>query len=143
FGFEYRAYRQNKYNGNSARSGSYVFDTTWTRGPLDNSTSAPIGQGMASFLMGLPSASSLVARNTDFAEESTVWSGYVQDNWRARRNLTITAGVRYELEGPLTERYARSVRGFDFGASLPIEAQAQAAYAASYASNPTPDLPPD
>src|SRR5262249_31311605 len=82
FGFEARAYRQNKYNGNTQRSGRYNFDTTWTRGPLDNSTSAPIGQGFAAFLLGLPAASSLIARNADFAEQSTLWAGYIQDSWR-------------------------------------------------------------
>src|SRR5437899_7183053 len=33
FGMEARAYRQNKYNGNSMLSGRYNFDSTWTRGP--------------------------------------------------------------------------------------------------------------
>ncbi|HTM48071.1 MAG TPA: TonB-dependent receptor [Bryobacteraceae bacterium] len=142
FGMEARAYRQNKYNGNSMRSGRYNFDSTWTRGPLDNSTAAPIGQEFAAFLLGLPAASSLLARNADFAEQSTVWAGYVQDNWRARRNVTVTVGLRYELEGPLAERYGRSVRAFDFDTALPIEAQAKAAYEASYAANPTLELPP-
>src|SRR5581483_3280357 len=113
------------------------------RGPLDNSTSAPIGQGFASFLLGLPNASSYVARNADFAEQSTVWAGYAQDNWRARRNLTVTIGLRYELEGPLTERFNRSVSGFDATAAQPFSAQAQAAYAASWTANPTVELPPD
>jgi len=141
-GFEYRVYRQNKYNGSTTRSGAYTFDTTWTRGPLDNSTSAPIGQGFAAFLLGLPSSNSQIARNVDFAEESTAWMGYIQDNWRVRRNLTVNLGVRYELEGPLSERYNRSIRDFDESTVLPIEAAAKAAYAASYASNPTPELPP-
>ena len=43
-----------------------------------------------------------------------------------KRNLTLTLGIRYELEGPLTERYNRSVRDFAFNASLPIEKDAQA-----------------
>ncbi len=143
FGFEARAYRQNKYNGSSTRSGRYNFDTTWTRGPLDNSTSSPIGQGFAAYLLGLPAASSLISRNADFAEQSTVWCGYFQDNWRVRRNLTLTLGVRYELEGPLTERYNRSVRDFAGNVPQPFEAQAHAAYAAAWAANPTPELPPD
>jgi hypothetical protein len=143
FGYEGRLYKQNRYNGNSTRSGSFVFDTTWTRGPLDNSPAGPLGQGFAAFLLGLPSASSLIARNADMAEQSTLWSGYVQDIWRIRRNITVTIGVRYELEGPLTERYNRSIRDFDFNTSLPFEPQAQAAYAASWAANPTPELPPD
>src|SRR5260221_797679 len=142
FGMEARAYRQNKYNGNSMRSGRYNFDSTWTRGPLDNSTTAPIGQEFAAFLLGLPAASSLIARNADFAGQSTVWAGYFQDNWRARRNLTLTLGVRYELEGPLAERYSRSVRDFDFKAAQPFEAEARATYAAGYAANPTNELPP-
>lgn len=143
YGFEWRAYRQNRYNGNSTRSGRYNFDTTWTRGPRDNSTSAPIGQGFAAFLLGLPASSSYIARNGDMAEQSTVWAGYFQDNWRLRRNLTVTLGLRYELEGPLTERYNRSVRDFDFDAVQPFEEQARAAYAASWAGNPTWELPPE
>jgi hypothetical protein len=142
FGFEFRAYRQNQYTGDSSRSGRFIFDQTWTRGPLDNSTTSPIGQGWAAFLLGLPNASGYVARPADFAEQSTVWCGYIQDNWRVRRNLTINVGLRYELEGPLTERYDRSIRDFDSSAILPIEAAAKANYAASYDANPTPELPP-
>jgi hypothetical protein len=59
------------------------------------------------------------------------------------RKLTLTLGIRYELEGPLTERFNRSVRDFDFAAALPFEQQARAAYAASFAANPTVELPPE
>jgi hypothetical protein len=31
--------------------------------------------------------------------------GYVQDKWQARPNLSITAGLRYDFNGPLTEKY--------------------------------------
>jgi hypothetical protein len=143
FGFETRAYRQNSYTGDSSRSGRFIFDPTWTRGPLDNSAVSPIGQGMAAFLLGLPNANSLVSRPADFAEQSTVWAGYVQDSWRVRKNLTVNLGLRYELEGPLTERYNKSIRDFDADATLPIEAAARAAYAASYEANPTLEMRPD
>jgi hypothetical protein len=145
FGFEARSYRQNQYTGDTARSGRFIFDQTWTRGPLDNSNSSAIGQGWASFLMGLlsSSANGYVSRPADYAEASTVWCGYAQDNWRVKRNLTINLGVRYELEGPLTERYNRSIRDFNGAASLPIEAAARAAYASSYSANPTAELTPD
>jgi len=143
FGFDARAYRQSQYGGDTARSGRFIFDQTWTRGPLDNSTASPIGQGWASFLLGLPNASGYVSRTADYSEQSTVWCGYIQDNWRARRNLTLNLGLRYELEGPVTERYNRSIRDFDAGAVLPIDAAARAAYAASWAASPTNELPPD
>ncbi len=142
FGLEARAYRQNRYNGNTTRSGSFIFDTTWTKGPMDNAVASPLDQGFAAFLLGLHAATSFIARNGDLAEQSTLWAGYVQDNWRVKRNLTLTIGLRYEIEGPLTERYNRSVRDFDFNTSLPIEKEAQAAYAASYAANPTKELLP-
>ena len=142
-GFEFRAYKQNQYTGDSSRSGRFIFDQTWTRGPLDNSTVSPLGQGAAAFLLGLANANGYVARTADFAEQSTVWCGYIQDSWRARRNLTINIGLRYELEGPLTERFNRSIRDFDANATLPIEAAAKAAYTASYAASPTTELPPD
>ncbi|MBI3208546.1 MAG: TonB-dependent receptor [Candidatus Solibacter usitatus] len=142
FGGEARAYRQSRYDGNTTRSGNYIFDSTWTRGPLDNSTTAPTGQSFAAFLLGLPAASSYIARNGDIAEQSTLWSGYLQDTWRAHRKVTLTLGLRYEIEGPLTERFNRSVRDFDFVTPLSIEAQVRANYAATYAANPTLELPP-
>ena len=32
------------------------------------------------------------------------WGFYVQDNWRVRNNLTINAGLRYELQQPFVSR---------------------------------------
>jgi len=143
FGFEFRAYRHNQYSGDTSRSGRFIFDSTWTRGPLDNSPTAPIGQSWAAFLLGLPNASGYVARTADFAEQSTAWCGYLQDSWRLHRNLTINLGLRYELEGPLTERYNRSIRNFDPEVILPIEEPARAAYERSWPAHQTQELPPE
>jgi len=57
YGFVHRTYRRNTFNlGNSA--GNLNFDTTWTRGPLDNSPAAPMGQSLAQFLYGIPGGGS-------------------------------------------------------------------------------------
>jgi hypothetical protein len=32
---------------------------------------------------------------------------FVNDNWKVRSNLTVTAGLRYDYEGPLSEKYGR------------------------------------
>jgi len=32
---------------------------------------------------------------------------YVNDNWKVRSNLTVTLGLRWDLEGPLTEKYGQ------------------------------------
>jgi len=144
FGHEFRGYRYNRYLVTTTGSGAFDFDETFTRGPLDNSAVAPGGQGMAAFLLGLPTsftaagaARSYLQRNTSYAEQSTAWMLYLQDTWRATRKLNLTLGVRYELEGPLTERFNRSVRGFDAAAAQPNEQAAKAAYAA----NPISQLP--
>ncbi len=143
FGHEFRAYRHNRYTVTSSQSGYYSFDETYVRGPLENSPAAPSGQPFASFLLGLPEPrTSHIARNASFAEQSTAWMFYFQDGWRVTRRLNLTLGLRYELEGPMTERFNRSVRGLDAAAVLPQSAAAEAAYAAVYAVTPTPELPP-
>src|SRR5574340_1497380 len=61
FGADYRVYRQNRYNfGQAVPRPDFVND--FTKGPFDNSTSAPLGQGLASFLLGIPTGGS-IARN--------------------------------------------------------------------------------
>ncbi|HJZ96840.1 MAG TPA: hypothetical protein VKE70_10030, partial [Candidatus Solibacter sp.] len=137
FGFGYRIYRRNSTDyGNS--SGLLTFSTNWTRGPLDTSGASPIGQGMASLLYGLPTSGSLpIAAN--YAEQAKILASYVQDDWKVGRKLTVSLGLRYELPSPMTERFNRSVRGFDYTAASPI----QTAVRASYAANPIPQVPAD
>jgi hypothetical protein len=43
---------------------------------------------------------------------SNEWSGYVQDKWQARSNLSLTGGVRYDYHGGLTEKYG-NIFNFD------------------------------
>jgi carboxypeptidase family protein/TonB-dependent receptor-like protein len=138
-GLEYRRYREpDRFFANN-QTGQFNFDATWTRGPLDNSPTAPssgIGQSFASFLLGLPSSGSVV-RAASYDETSTTWGFFVQDDWRVGSRVTMNLGLRYEYELPLTEVDNRSVRGFDLNTAQPIEAAVRALYAV----NPTPEVP--
>ena len=62
---------------------------------------------------------------------------FLQDDFRARPNMTLNLGIRYERDLPTTERYDRSVNGFDFSTPSPISARASAAYDRS----PIPQIP--
>jgi hypothetical protein len=136
YGFAYRVYRRNNFNlGNS--SGTLNFDPTWTRGPLDNSPAAPMGQGLASFLYGLPSPNGSFPINDSYAEQSTVPALHLQDDWKVTSRLTLSLGLRYERPSPVTERFNRSIRGFDATSASPISAQALA----NYARNPIAEVP--
>jgi len=137
FGGEYRLLRENGYNY-GAVAPSITFSTTWTRGPLDNSPTAPqgVGQGLASMLLGHPTGGN-IAINASRAEQSTFAGLYIQDDWRITPRLSFNVGLRWEYEGATSERFNRSVRGFDFTAVSPIYQQA----AANYAKSPDPVLP--
>jgi hypothetical protein len=135
YGGEFRVLQENSYDyGNVAPA--LTFNAGWTKGPLDNAAAAPIGQGLASLLFGLPTAGS-VDVNASYAQQSRYAALFVQDEWKAARRLTVSAGLRWELELPLTERYNRTTRGFDFSTPNPVEPAA----VANYAKAPMADLP--
>ena len=120
--------------GDSA--GTYAFGTNWTRGPLDNAASSPHGQGLASFLLGLPTGGGFdVETRADVRSSSA--SFFIQDDWRVNASLTLNLGLRYEYETGTTEANNGVVVGFDPTAQNQVTEAAKAAYAA----NPHPDLP--
>lgn len=89
-------------------------------------------------LFGLPTSGG-VDRKDSFAEQSSTYSIFFQDDWNITRKLTLNLGVRYELEGPLTERFNRTVSGYDYVTQSPINDNVKA----NYAVNPIAEIPVD
>lgn len=137
FGFDGRLLYSNNYSFGNV-SPQLSFAATYTNGPLSNAAASPgFGQSMAGFLYGIPTSGGVDA-NSSSANMSKFFAPYIQDDWRIGRRLTLNIGLRWEYEGPLTERFNRTSRQFDFVSPSPIEQAAQA----QYARNPISGLPP-
>lgn len=136
FGMDARVYRAFGARFPTQIAPDFAFNTNYTRGPLDNSPSALIGQELASMLLGVPAGSMSQVASSAFQDQ--YFSLYIHDDFKVSRTLTVNLGLRYEKEWGLTERFDRINGGFDFAAASPIEAAARA----NYARNPIPEIAP-
>jgi hypothetical protein len=128
-GMEMRIYREDSLSTANAQAGQYAFTNAYTRQSSASGTDYQGLQNYASFLLGLPNTTSLL-RASDYSEYSKTWGFFVQDDWRVTSKLTLNLGLRYEVETALTERNDKSVSGFDYNYTQPIEPTVQARYAA-------------
>jgi hypothetical protein len=134
-GYDFRIYKESHYGqGNAA--GTYTFQADFTK-QTNLSSAQPIGQELASFLLGIPTSGSIDV-NTDRLNYGPYNAAFVQDDWKATEKLTVNLGLRYEYESATTEQSNRNLRGFDSTTPSPVAAAAEAAYAL----NPIPQLPP-
>lgn len=134
FGYDWRSLRQKEVN-QGWQGGAYAFDSSYTR-----STSAAtgnFGQGIASFLLGLPNATSFIEVRSPYDVDVVSHGFFAHDDWRVSERLTLNLGLRYDLELGMGEGENRNVGPFDFTTPNPIEAAAQARFAA----NPPPGVP--
>jgi hypothetical protein len=72
-------------------------------------TGAATGSDFGDFLLGIPSTSQIAFGNADKYLGGFSYDAYLTDDFRVGPSLTITAGVRWEYESPLSERDGRLV----------------------------------
>jgi hypothetical protein len=130
-GMEVRQYGERSRPTGNAQSGQYTFNNTYTRQSSSGSTSADYQglQAYATFLLGMPSTIA-ISRLPTYDEYSRTFGFFGQDDWRVNNKLTLNLGLRYEVESALVERQNKSVSGFQYDYVQPIQAAAQANYAA-------------
>jgi hypothetical protein len=134
-GADIRQYRLNTYiTANSA--GAYTFGNAWVRQASNSSSTTVVGQDFASFMLGLPTQGQFDI-NSQGSYSSYYYSGFVQDDWRLTKHLTVNLGLRFDHDTPYSESYGRTVNGFASSTPSPVAAAAMAAYA----KNPMALLP--
>ena len=104
----------NYYQTNIA-SGAFGFSGAWTANLASNPT-ANTGFAFADFLLGLaqPGPASFVNQTEGSAQVPAQTAGrqtyrgfYGADTWHVTPKLTLDFGLRYELQGPWSDRYNR------------------------------------
>ena len=102
-GFEFFNYRTNVlYVGNSGLAGQFIFDGSFTSNPavtVGSSTATSTGWAEADFLLGLPENVGLGSGGGRSLRNS-IYSAFVQDDWRVSQNLSLNLGLRYEVVTP-------------------------------------------
>ena len=113
FGFQaIRRHADGTASGTSDR-GNFVFTPDFTSEP-----GAPSGNSIASLLLGYPDEVSRDVQLTPYQIRDWEWSGFVQDQIRIGRRLTIQAGLRYSFYPPVTEANNHLVN-FNFSRTVP------------------------
>ncbi len=120
FGGDYRAQEFNEFTESNPR-GTFAFTGAATAAPGSSAAAAGAistsGSDFGDFLLGIPDTSAVAFGNPDKYFRQPAYDAYFTDIYRARPELTINAGLRWEYGAPMTELYGRMVnlditRGF-------------------------------
>jgi Carboxypeptidase regulatory-like domain len=101
-GIDLRAYQYSVID-RSHESPGLGFDFAQTAVEPNLSGGTTTGNAFASFLIGAVQSWSLAVRSHQPRFKSHYAAGYVQDDFKARRNLMLNIGLRYEVETPRSE----------------------------------------
>jgi Carboxypeptidase regulatory-like domain/TonB dependent receptor len=83
--------------------GNIGYNPNQTAFPTANNQS---GDAVASALIGQLDSGNISTTNF-VSSQKTAWAGYVQDDWKLSKKLTLNLGLRYELWSPINERFGR------------------------------------
>jgi hypothetical protein len=98
FGFQgWRIRTNGLFNGSNGQAGNFGFSTTYSGSPESD------------FLLGLPTNVGVGNLGSEWGQRNNVFTGFVQDDWKATDRLTLNLGLRYETHTPFVEANNRQV----------------------------------
>jgi hypothetical protein len=95
------------YSGNDGRYGLLDYAGGYTNGPNPTAPVANSGLSEADFILGLPNEVGLGLPPSTWGQRSTVLGIYIQDDWRATKDLTLNLGLRWQNNTPWIEVFGR------------------------------------
>ncbi len=135
-GGEYRRFQVNQSGGSfNFGGGVFCFNNEFTSRDPQNRNSG--GAAIADLLIGAPSANANgafqcngngpVTQLENLSPTTYVWAyyaGFIQDDWKVTRKLSLNLGLRYDYEQAPAERYDRQNRGFAVNQANPLASSA-------------------
>ena len=119
FGFDYRLTLFDSFQG-FAGGGTFAFTNGFTQKSYQTADSTS-GNSIASMLLGGANTGEVdTLMKPDF--KVAYYGFWVQDDIKLTPRLTINAGLRYDLQSPLTERHNQLNNGFNFTGTNPLTA---------------------
>ncbi len=119
FGGDIRRQQFNTLSQSNPR-GSLSFTGAATQGNLNGAVIPGSGSDLADFLLGVPDGSSIAFGNADKYFRGWTDDLYLNDDWRVSPGLTLNAGIRWDYNSPLVEKYNRLVN-LDFAQNYAAE----------------------
>ena len=92
-----------KFGGDFRRVRQSAYRDVTSRGFLNFADVYITGNALADLLLGYPLVTGGATLDNPQGLQAPAWSGFAQDNWRLRSNLTLSAGVRYEYIAPAVD----------------------------------------
>ena len=124
--------------------GTFTFDSSWTRQEsTKNVLTNDQYNSVASLLLGLPQSGSIDNNATSYYSRP-YYGWFFNDDWKVNSKLTLSLGLRYDIQLPYLERYNRTISRFNLNAVSPESAAILAQWnadAAAYNANPANKYP--
>jgi hypothetical protein len=115
-GYQFTLYRGNPYD---QAPPAFTFTSAYTQGPNASVSSTTAGFGTASLELGYPATGSYTYQNSHEYQELD-HGVYFQDDWKVSRKLTLNLGLRWEYQGPFTDRH-NQMTNFDLTATTQVQ----------------------